>query len=92
MRGALIDGAHLSDNESATPQLAMTAIAETRFVPEKGRNRIGSMVEGPRLGAQPQRAWACQSQYSRGDRQAAGRSRGQRTIVAAIKARRRRLG
>ena len=29
-------------------QLAMNAIADTRFVPEKGRNRLGSMVErGP---------------------------------------------
>ncbi|MCF2515709.1 isoleucine--tRNA ligase [Sphingomonas sp. G124] len=57
--GALIDGAHVSDDESATlRQLAMTAIAETRFVPEKGRNRIGSMVEGrPDWVLSRQRAW-----------------------------------
>ena len=36
----------------------MTAIAETRFVPEKGRNRIGSMVEGrPDWVLSRQRAW-----------------------------------
>src|SRR4029078_1007557 len=57
--GALINGAHLSDDENATlRQLAMTAIAETRFVPEKGRNRIGSMVEGrPDWVLSRQRAW-----------------------------------
>jgi isoleucyl-tRNA synthetase len=57
--GALIDGAHVSDDESATlRQLAMSAIAETRFVPEKGRNRIGSMVEGrPDWVLSRQRAW-----------------------------------
>ena len=39
-------------------QLAMRAIAETRFVPEKGRNRIGSMVEGrPDWVISRQRAW-----------------------------------
>jgi isoleucyl-tRNA synthetase len=38
--------------------LAMQAIAETRFVPEKGRNRIGSMVEGrPDWVLSRQRAW-----------------------------------
>ena len=37
---------------------AMKAIAETRFVPEKGRNRIGSMVEGrPDWVLSRQRAW-----------------------------------
>ena len=45
----------------ATPtlrQLAMRAIADTRFVPEKGRNRIGSMVEGrPDWVLSRQRAW-----------------------------------
>ena len=36
----------------------MRAIAETRFVPEKGRNRIGSMVEGrPDWVISRQRAW-----------------------------------
>jgi isoleucyl-tRNA synthetase len=39
-------------------QLAMQAIADTRFVPEKGRNRIGSMVEGrPDWVISRQRAW-----------------------------------
>jgi isoleucyl-tRNA synthetase len=39
-------------------QLAMQAIAETRFVPDKGRNRIGSMVEGrPDWVLSRQRAW-----------------------------------
>jgi isoleucyl-tRNA synthetase len=37
---------------------ALTAIANTRFVPEKGRNRIGSMVEGrPDWVLSRQRAW-----------------------------------
>jgi isoleucyl-tRNA synthetase len=36
----------------------MAAIADTRFVPEKGRNRIGSMVEGrPDWVLSRQRAW-----------------------------------
>src|SRR4051812_36889401 len=39
-------------------QLAMKAIADTRFVPEKGRNRLGSMVEGrPDWVLSRQRAW-----------------------------------
>jgi isoleucyl-tRNA synthetase len=39
-------------------QLAMDAIAATRFVPEKGRNRLGSMVEGrPDWVLSRQRAW-----------------------------------
>ncbi len=39
-------------------QTALKAIAETRFVPEKGRNRIGSMVEGrPDWVLSRQRAW-----------------------------------
>ncbi len=38
--------------------LAMKAIADTRFVPEKGRNRLGSMVEGrPDWVISRQRAW-----------------------------------
>ncbi|MFM6853807.1 MAG: class I tRNA ligase family protein, partial [Sphingopyxis sp.] len=37
---------------------AVAAIADTRFVPEKGRNRIGSMVEGrPDWVLSRQRAW-----------------------------------
>jgi isoleucyl-tRNA synthetase len=39
-------------------QTALAAIAATRFVPEKGRNRIGSMVEGrPDWVISRQRAW-----------------------------------
>jgi len=39
-------------------QLAIRAIAESRFVPEKGRNRIGSMVEQrPDWVISRQRAW-----------------------------------
>jgi isoleucyl-tRNA synthetase len=42
----------------ALRQLAMQAIADTRFVPEKGRNRLGSMVEGrPDWVISRQRAW-----------------------------------
>jgi isoleucyl-tRNA synthetase len=38
--------------------LALNAIADTRFVPEKGRNRLGSMVEGrPDWVISRQRAW-----------------------------------
>ena len=39
-------------------QLALQAIADTRFVPEKGRNRLGSMVEQrPDWVLSRQRAW-----------------------------------
>ena len=39
-------------------QLAMRAIADTRFVPEKGRNRLGSMVaDRPDWVISRQRAW-----------------------------------
>jgi isoleucyl-tRNA synthetase len=39
-------------------ETAMQAIADTRFVPEKGRNRIGAMVEGrPDWVLSRQRAW-----------------------------------
>src|SRR5206468_8543927 len=39
-------------------KLAMQAIADTRFVPEKGRNRLASMVEGrPDWVISRQRAW-----------------------------------
>ena len=49
----------LPEGEGATlREKAMAAIAETRFVPEKGRNRIGSMVEGrPDWVLSRQRAW-----------------------------------
>ncbi|MDP3676616.1 MAG: isoleucine--tRNA ligase, partial [Novosphingobium sp.] len=43
---------------STLRQTALAAIAATRFVPEKGRNRIGSMVEGrPDWVLSRQRAW-----------------------------------
>ncbi len=39
-------------------QTALAAIADTRFVPDKGRNRIGAMVEGrPDWVLSRQRAW-----------------------------------
>ncbi|MBN9788270.1 isoleucine--tRNA ligase [Pseudonocardia sp. TMWB2A] len=39
-------------------QAAMNAITDTRFIPEKGRNRIGAMVEGrPDWVLSRQRAW-----------------------------------
>jgi isoleucyl-tRNA synthetase len=39
-------------------QTALKAIADTRFIPDKGRNRIGSMVEGrPDWVLSRQRAW-----------------------------------
>ncbi len=48
----------LPRGEETLRSLAMAAIAETRFVPEKGRNRIGSMVEGrPDWVLSRQRAW-----------------------------------
>ncbi|BBC71374.1 isoleucine--tRNA ligase [Altererythrobacter sp. B11] len=44
--------------EATLRSLAMEAIEQTRFVPEKGRNRIGSMVEGrPDWVLSRQRAW-----------------------------------
>ncbi len=43
---------------STLRQTAMAAIAATRFIPEKGRNRLGSMVEGrPDWVLSRQRAW-----------------------------------
>ena len=51
-------GANRSSPPPTLRQLAMQAIADTRFVPEKGRNRIGSMVEGrPDWVLSRQRAW-----------------------------------
>ncbi|WP_288487658.1 isoleucine--tRNA ligase [uncultured Novosphingobium sp.] len=50
-------------SEVETPQrtlrdTALKAIADTRFIPEKGRNRIGAMVEGrPDWVLSRQRAW-----------------------------------
>ena len=46
------------DNGATLRELALDAIARTRFVPEKGRNRIGAMVEGrPDWVISRQRAW-----------------------------------
>ena len=48
----------LDDQRPTLRQLAMHAIADTRFVPEKGRNRLGSMVEQrPDWVLSRQRAW-----------------------------------
>ncbi len=49
----------VEDSDAPTlRQLAMNAIAATRFVPEKGRNRLGSMVEQrPDWVISRQRAW-----------------------------------
>ncbi|MDK2770457.1 MAG: class I tRNA ligase family protein [Sphingomonas sp.] len=57
--GGAIDPAEESLCDAPTlRQAAMQAIAETRFVPAKGRNRIGSMVEGrPDWVLSRQRAW-----------------------------------
>jgi isoleucyl-tRNA synthetase len=48
----------VDDRHPTLRELALNAIAETRFVPEKGRNRIGSMVEQrPDWVLSRQRAW-----------------------------------
>jgi isoleucyl-tRNA synthetase len=54
-----LDGVDHAQGIPATlRELATAAIADTRFVPEKGRNRIGSMVEGrPDWVLSRQRAW-----------------------------------
>ena len=47
-----------ADGGATLRQIAMRAIADTRWVPEKGRNRIGAMVEGrPDWVLSRQRAW-----------------------------------
>ena len=47
-----------SSNAPTLRELALDAIAHTRFVPDKGRNRIGAMVEGrPDWVISRQRAW-----------------------------------
>ena len=52
------EGGALEQPNATLRQIAMQAIAETRFVPEKGRNRIGAMVEGrPDWVLSRQRAW-----------------------------------
>ena len=49
---------HERDGESTLRQTALSEIAATRFVPEKGRNRLRSMVEGrPDWLISRQRAW-----------------------------------
>ncbi len=57
--GGAIDPQDESAEASPTlRQAALDTIAETRFVPEKGRNRIGAMVEGrPDWVLSRQRAW-----------------------------------
>jgi isoleucyl-tRNA synthetase len=51
-------GEGLGGNGPTLRQLAVDAIERTRFVPEKGRNRIGAMVEGrPDWVISRQRAW-----------------------------------
>jgi isoleucyl-tRNA synthetase len=46
------------DDTRTLREKAMASIADTRFVPEKGRNRIGAMVEGrPDWVISRQRAW-----------------------------------
>ncbi|WP_310469205.1 isoleucine--tRNA ligase [Sphingomonas sp.] len=52
------EGGALAHDTPTLRQLALNAIAATRFVPDKGRNRIGSMVEGrPDWVISRQRAW-----------------------------------
>jgi len=48
----------ISMDKTGLREKAIKAIAETRFVPDQGRNRIGSMVEGrPDWCVSRQRAW-----------------------------------
>ncbi|EQB10497.1 isoleucine--tRNA ligase [Novosphingobium lindaniclasticum] len=56
--GALDPQDETAEASPTLRQAALDAIAETRFVPEKGRNRIGAMVEGrPDWVLSRQRAW-----------------------------------
>jgi isoleucyl-tRNA synthetase len=56
--GALLQNPLAPRRQRTLRSLAMQAIADTRFVPEKGRNRLGSMVEGrPDWVISRQRAW-----------------------------------
>jgi isoleucyl-tRNA synthetase len=51
-------GSNPNGGDPTLRQLALNAIANTRFVPEKGRNRLGSMVEQrPDWVLSRQRAW-----------------------------------
>ncbi|MDT0509392.1 isoleucine--tRNA ligase [Novosphingobium sp. MMS21-SN21R] len=50
--------ARSADGGETLREIALKAIANTRFVPEKGRNRIGAMVDGrPDWVLSRQRAW-----------------------------------
>ncbi|MCH7627332.1 MAG: isoleucine--tRNA ligase [Proteobacteria bacterium] len=52
------EGGALVHDHATLREIAVGAIAQTRFVPEKGRNRIGAMVEGrPDWVLSRQRAW-----------------------------------
>jgi isoleucyl-tRNA synthetase len=52
------EGGAIEHPNATLRQIAVNAIADTRFVPEKGRNRIGAMVEGrPDWVLSRQRAW-----------------------------------
>ncbi len=56
--GGAVALATQADHTATLRQTAMAAIEETRFVPAKGKNRIGSMVEGrPDWVLSRQRAW-----------------------------------
>ncbi|RJY09632.1 isoleucine--tRNA ligase [Aurantiacibacter aquimixticola] len=56
--GGAIDPADEPTSRQTLRSLAMNAIGDTRFVPAKGKNRIGSMVEGrPDWVLSRQRAW-----------------------------------
>ncbi len=56
--GALLENPLAPRRKRTLRDVAMQAIADTRFVPEKGRNRLGSMVEGrPDWVISRQRAW-----------------------------------
>ena len=53
-----VEDAQAADGGATLREIALKAIADTRFVPEKGRNRIGAMVEGrPDWVLSRQRAW-----------------------------------
>jgi len=55
---AVEEGIRAEQGNTTLRQKALKAIADTRFVPDKGRNRIGSMVEGrPDWVLSRQRAW-----------------------------------
>ena len=52
------EGGAPAEDHHTLRQLALAAIADTRFIPEKGRNRIGAMVAGrPDWVLSRQRAW-----------------------------------